>query len=401
LSAAIDQTDLIGSVPTASPQDEFLVFGAPQIEDAEIDEVVDSMRAAWLGTGPKVAQFEEDFRAYKHAVHAVAVNSCTAALHVSLVATDIGVGDEVITTPLTICATINAILHAGATPVLADVDATTLNIDPLELARLITPRTKALLPVHFAGRPCEMDELMRVADQHGLLVIEDCAHAIETEFRGQKAGTIGDVGCFSFYATKNLTTGEGGMAITGDGALAERMKMLALHGMTKDAWKRFNDSGYQHYYVMAAGFKYNMMDLQAAIGIHQLRRVEANWLKRRNVWNRYQEAFADTGLLLPAAPGEDTRHAYHLYTPLVEKERCGISRDELLKALTARRIGVGVHYLSIGEHPYYQESLGIKADDWPNAMRIGRTTISLPLSARLTDTDVERVIDAVHDCLRT
>ena len=381
------------------PRSEFLVFGAPQVEEPEIDEVVDSMRAAWLGTGPKVARFEENFRSYKGASHAVAVNSCTAALHVGLLALGIGPGDEVITTPLTFCATVNAILHTGATPVLADVDPVTMNIDPAEVEQRVTPRTRAILPVHFTGRPCEMDELMRIAGEHELFVIEDCAHAIETEFRGRKAGTFGDVGCFSFYATKNVTTGEGGMVITENRSLADRMKMLALHGMTKDAWKRFSDVGYQHYHVVAAGFKYNMMDLQAAIGIHQLRRVEANWIKRREIWNRYQEELQGTGLVLPVDPEPDTRHAHHLYAPLVDEERCRVRRDELLDALTARSIGAGVHYLSIGEHPYYQSRLGIRADEWPNAMRIGRTTLSLPLSARLTDIDVADVIAAVRDSL--
>jgi dTDP-4-amino-4,6-dideoxygalactose transaminase len=391
------KTDSYGQARPITGRSEFLVFGAPQIEEPEIDEVVDSMRAAWLGTGPKVAQFEENFRSYKGASHAVAVNSCTAALHVSLVALGIGPGDEVITTPLTFCATVNAILHTGATPVLADVDPLTMNIDPAEVEQRLTPRTRALLLVHFTGRPCEMDDLTRIAQEHELFLVEDCAHAIETEFHEQKAGTFGDVGCFSFYATKNVTTGEGGMVITEDRSLADRVKMLALHGMTKDAWKRFSDVGYQHYQVVAAGFKYNMMDLQAAIGIHQLRRVEANWIRRREVWNRYQEGLQGTGLVLPLDPDPDTRHGHHLYTPLVDEEHCGVSRDELLEALTARSIGVGVHYLSIGEHPYYQSRLGISPDEWPNAMNIGRTTLSLPLSARLTDSDVADVIAAVRD----
>jgi dTDP-4-amino-4,6-dideoxygalactose transaminase len=391
------KTDSYGQARPVTGRSEFLVFGAPQIEEPEIDEVVDSMRAAWLGTGPKVAQFEEDFRSYKGASHAVAVNSCTAALHVSLIALGIGPGDEVITTPLTFCATVNAILHTGATPVLADVDPLTMNIDPAEVEQRLTPRTRAILLVHFTGRPCDMDELTRIAQKHELFLVEDCAHAIETEFHGRKAGTFGDVGCFSFYATKNVTTGEGGMVITENRSLADRVKMLALHGMTKDAWKRFSDVGYQHYHVVAAGFKYNMMDLQAAIGIHQLRRVEANWIRRREVWNRYQEGLQGTGLVLPLDPDPDTRHAHHLYTPLVEEEHCGRNRDELLEALTARGIGVGVHYLSIGEHPYYQSRLEIRPDEWPNAMSIGRTTLSLPLSARLTDSDVADVIAAVRN----
>lgn len=253
--------------PVRSPGD-FLVFGAPQIEEAEIDEVVSSMRSGWLGTGPKVALFEQRFREYMGAANAVAVNSCTAALHLSLLAAGVGPGDEVITSALTFCATVNAIIHTGATPVIADVDPVTMNIDPDDLAARITDRTRAILPVHVAGRPCEMDRICRLVDQHGLALIEDCAHAVETEFQGRKVGTFGAFGCFSFYATKNLTTGEGGMVLTKSDDDAARVKVLALHGMSQDAWKRFSDEGYRHYEVIEAGFKYNMMDLQAAIGLH-------------------------------------------------------------------------------------------------------------------------------------
>jgi dTDP-4-amino-4,6-dideoxygalactose transaminase len=295
---------------------------------------------------------------------------------------------------------VNAILHTGATPILADVDPTTMNIDPAEVERRVTSRTRAILPVHFAGRPCDMRRLMQVARDRNLLVVEDCAHAVETQFEGRHAGTFGDVGCFSFYATKNVTTGEGGMALTASASLADRMKMLALHGMTRDAWKRFSDAGFEHYFVVAAGFKYNMMDLQAAIGIHQLRRVEENWQRRRQIWGRYLEELADTGLILPSEPRPDTRHAYHLFTPLVDEERCGVTRDELLNLLNGCGIGSGVHYLSIPEHPYYQSRLGFVPDEWPNAAYIGRTTISLPLSPRLTDSDVSDVITAVRSFVR-
>ena len=252
---------------------DFLVFGQPLIEDAEIDEVVKSMRAAWIGTGPKVMQFEKDFAAYKGVKHAAAVNSCTAALHLSLLAAGIGVGDEVIVPALTFCASVNAIIHTGATPVLADVELSTMNIDPHQVEARITPRTRAILPVHFAGRPCDMDRLCEIARGHNLKIIEDCAHAIETEYKGQKAGTFAEFGCFSFYATKNVVTGEGGMVLTQREEDAGRIKVLALHGMSKDAWKRFSDDGYKHYQVVECGFKYNMLDLQAAMGIHQLKRV--------------------------------------------------------------------------------------------------------------------------------
>jgi dTDP-4-amino-4,6-dideoxygalactose transaminase len=374
----------------------FLVFGAPQIDEAEIDEVVASMRAAWLGTGPKVARFEADFAQYRGAAHAVALNSCTAALHLSILALDLRPGDEVITTPLTFCATVNAIIHAGATPVLADVDPRTMNIDPVEVERRISSRTRAIVPVHFAGRPCDMEQLVAIARRHDLSIVEDCAHAIEAEYRGQPMGTFGTFGCFSFYATKNMTTGEGGMVLTRSAEHAARIKMLALHGMTQDAWKRFGDEGYKHYLVVECGFKYNMMDLQAAIGLHQLKRIEQNRERRRAIWNRYLTEFADLPLTMPAAPEEGTRHAYHLFTVLIDEAGTGLQRDQFLEAMTAARIGVGVHYLSVPEHPFYQQRYGWRAEDFAYAMDIGRRTVSLPLSARLSDDDVDDVVAAVR-----
>jgi dTDP-4-amino-4,6-dideoxygalactose transaminase len=376
---------------------EFLVFGSPRIEQPEIDEVVSVMKSGWLGTGPRVAQFEHDFAAYKGVHNAVALNSCTAALHLSILAAGIKPGDEVITTPMTFCSTVNAIIHAGGTPVLADIDPLTLNIDPEQVERKITPRTRALLPVHFAGRPCDMDRLCDIAKRHNLKLIEDCAHAIETEYKGRKSGTFGDFGCFSFYVTKNVVTGEGGMVLASQEEDAARIKILGLHGMSKDAWKRFSDEGYKHYQVVECGFKYNMMDLQAAIGIHQLKRIEVNWALRERIWHRYNEAFAGLSIGLPAEPEPDTRHAYHLYTILVDEARTGISRDAFLNAMTARNIGVGVHYLSLPEHPYYQKALGWKVEDCPNAARIGRQTVSIPISPKLTETDIDDVIREVRN----
>lgn len=380
-------------------KENFLVFGSPKIEQADIDEVEAVMRSGWLGTGPRVAQFERDFAAYRGASHAVALNSCTAALHLSLLAAGVGPGDEVITTPLTFCATANAIIHAGATPVLADIDPHTLNIDPAQVRSKITARTRAIVPVHFAGRPCEMDALMALARQHDLKVIEDCAHAIETEYHGQPAGTIGDFGCFSFYVTKNIVTGEGGMVFARREEDAARIKVLGLHGMSKDAWKRFGDEGYKHYYVVAAGFKYNMMDLQAAIGLRQLERVEPYWKRREAIWARYTRELADLPLRLPTAAAVDTRHAYHLYSVRIDAERCGISRDDFLNAMTAEGIGVGVHYLALNEHPYYQDTYGWRPEDTPHAHRAGQQTVSLPISAKLSDADVTDVIAAVRTIL--
>ncbi|WP_049621771.1 DegT/DnrJ/EryC1/StrS family aminotransferase [Frateuria defendens] len=387
---------------SASTEPPFLVFGAPAIGEEEIAEVEACLRSGWLGTGPRVAQFERDFAAYKGATPAqvAAVNSCTAALHVSMVAAGLEPGSEVITTPLTFCATVNAILHAGLTPVLADVDPLTQNLDPAAVEAAITPRTRAILPVHFAGRPCDMDRLMAIARKHDLLVIEDCAHAIETTYRGQEAGTFGDFGCFSFYVTKNVATGEGGMILGRDAEHIARARILALHGMSRDAWHRFGDKGYRHYQVVECGFKYNMMDLQAALGLHQLAKVGRNWLRRRALWQRYDEAFAGLPLGLPAPPEADTRHGHHLYTAMIDEAACGIDRDGFLDAMNAARIGTGVHYLSIPEHPYYQQRFGWRPEQWPHAMRLGRQTVSLPLSPALGDRDQARVIDAVRALIR-
>jgi dTDP-4-amino-4,6-dideoxygalactose transaminase len=375
----------------------YLVFGAPALGEAEIAEVVATLRSGWIGTGPRVARFERDFSAYSGAPHAVAVASCTAALHLALRASGIGPGDEVVTTPLTFCATLNAILHSGATPVLADCDPDTLCLDPVRVEAALTPRTRAVLPVHFAGRLCEMEPLLETARRHGLLVIEDCAHAIESlDAQGRHAGTLGDLGAFSFYVTKNATTGEGGMLTTRSAELAEKLKVSALHGMSVDAWKRFSDDGYRHYDVVEAGFKYNMTDIQAALGIHQLARVELNLARRETIWRRYDEAFADLALELPPAPAPGTRHARHLYTVRIEEGRCLIPRDRFLTALHAEGIGSGVHYRSLTEHAFYRERLGVEPGRFPHAEDAGRRIFSLPLSPALSDADVADVIEAVR-----
>jgi dTDP-4-amino-4,6-dideoxygalactose transaminase len=381
-------------------KEHFLVFGSPLIENAEIEEVTATMRSGWLGTGPKVARFEKEFAAYKGAHYAVAVNSCTAALHLSLLAADLPAGSEVITTPLTFCATVNAIIHAGLTPVLADVDPVTMNIDPKTIEAAITTRTSAIVPVHFAGRPCDMQAIMKIAEKHHVCVIEDCAHAVESWYHGIPTGMFGDFGCFSFYVTKNIVTGEGGMVLAKSEEHAARIKRLALHGMSADAWNRFGDDGYKHYYVVECGFKYNMMDLQAAIGLHQLARVETYYRRRKTIYHTYSTELQSLPVGLPAPEEPGTTHSLHLYPLQINQEEAGISRDEFLRRMTWNGIGVGVHYLSIPEHPYYQERFGWRPEAYPHAMKVGRQTVSLPLGPKLSEGDVRDVVEAVEGSLK-
>lgn len=380
-------------------RDSYLVFGSPLIEDAEINEVIDSMRSGWLGTGPKVAKFEAAFKAYTGAQYAMAVNSCTAGLHLSLLVAGLKPGDEVITTPMTFCATVNTIIHVGATPVLVDCNRETMLIDPQRIEDAITPRTRAIVPVHLCGRPCDMDAIGDIAQRHNLIVIEDAAHAIESVYKGHKIGNISQLTCFSFYVTKNIVTGEGGMVTTNNPDYADRIKMYGLHGMSRDAWKRFSDDGYKHYQVIFPGFKYNMMDLQAAIGFHQLQRVD-KWLARRNeLWKIYNEAFADLPLELPAPDELETVHARHLYTLMIDEEHCGLNRDQFMQHLHKRNIGTGVHYLGVHLHPYYRDHFGYQPEDFPNATWLSERTVSIPLSPKLSDADVEDVIANITELL--
>jgi dTDP-4-amino-4,6-dideoxygalactose transaminase len=377
----------------------YLVFGSPQLLEPEIDEVIDTLRSAWIGTGPKVARFEKEFAEYVGAANAVALGSCTGALHLALVTLGLKPGDEVIVPAMTFAATANVVVHAGATPVFADVDRRTHCLDPHDVERRITPKTRALIPVHFAGRPAEMDTLMAIANKHELLVVEDCAHAIETLRHGQHAGTFGDVGAFSFYVTKNVVTGEGGMLVTADTAQAARVKTLALHGMSADAWKRFSDEGFKHYEVVEPGFKYNMTDMQAAIGVHQLERIEANLKRRNEIWRRYDDAFRERPVFLPASEEPGTRHARHLYTLLLDTDRLAIDRDAFQRELHVRNIGTGIHYRALHLHEYYRRTFGYERGHLPNAEWVSDRTISLPLSPKLSDRDVEDVTSAVMTVL--
>ena len=376
---------------------EYLVFGQPLIDEVMIQEVVDSLRSRWIGTGPKVSQLESAIAQYVGAEHAVALNSCTAGLHLSLIVAGVGPGDEVITTPYTFPASVNAIVHVGATPVFVDVGRSTQNILPDQISRVVTPQTRAILPVHMAGRPCDMDDIASLAREHELAVIEDAAHAIGAEFKGSRIGSISDFTCFSFYATKNITTAEGGMVTTGDAEAAERIRRLTLHGLSKGAWQRYSSEGPGHYVAVELGFKYNLTDVHAAIGLSQVHRIDA-WLKRREeIWARYDEAFSDLPVQIPAEAEDDTVHARHLYTLLLDVERIGESRDWFRAQMHQRNIGTGVHFVAVHLHPYYRDRFGSR--DYPNAEWLSERTVSLPLSPALTDQDVEDVIAAVRDTL--
>jgi dTDP-4-amino-4,6-dideoxygalactose transaminase len=386
---------------TIPSRTEFLLFGAPDIREAEIQEVVDTLRSGWLSTGPRCRKFEQLFCEYIGCEHAVALNSCTAGLELALEALGIGPGDEVITTPLTFCATANVVVHRGATPVFVDVDRDTGNIDPEKIPAAITGKTKAILPVHLYGRPCEMDALMTIAREHGLYVIEDAAHAAEAWYRGRKIGTIGDITVYSFYATKNLATGEGGMLVTNSEAIADEVRVKHLHGLTRDAWKRYSEEGFQPYDVVAAGYKYNMMDIQAAIGIHQLARLENNLKIRERHWQAYDEAFADLDGIMTPQPldhsrDEKSRHARHLYTILLDFDRLRITRPEFMNSLQRENIGTGIHFTSLHLLSFYREKFGYKRGDFPNAEFISDRTVSLPLSSALDHKDIDDVVNAVQ-----
>lgn len=389
--------------PSSNPvRNKFLLFGAPDIREPEIHEVVETLRSGWVSTGPRCRRFEELFREYIGCQHAIALNSCTAGLELALEALGIGPGDEVITTPLTFCATANVIVHRRATPVFVDVDLQTGNIDPEQVIRAISPRTKAILPVHLYGRPCPMDELMKIARDHGLFVIEDAAHALEAWYRGRKIGTIGDVTVYSFYATKNLVTGEGGMLVTNNEEVANEIKINHLHGLSRDAWKRYSEEGFQPYDVVAAGYKYNMMDIQAAMGIHQLARLEDNLKIRERHWQTYDEAFASMEWITTPQRVFDhpefgkTRHARHLYTILLDVDRLGISRWQFVDALKEENIGTGIHFIALHLHSFYQDRFGYKRGDFPNAEFISDRTVSLPLSSCLKREDLYDVVAAVE-----
>ena len=380
-------------------RDNFLVFGAPLISEDEIEAVVATLRSGWIGTGPRVKEFEERFAAYVGAEHAVALNSCTAGLHLGLHVLGVGPGDEVITTPLTWCATANVILHCGAVPVFVDVDRATGNIAPDAIEAAITEKTRAILPVHLGGRACDMDAITALARRHGVAVVEDAAHAVEATWKGRKIGGISDCTSFSFYANKNPTTAEGGMATTNDAARAERMRILSLHGVSADAWRRFRADGPARVEVIEPGYKYNMTDIQAALGLGQLAKIETHLRRRESLWRFYDEALAGLPLIRPAPVAAGCRHARHLYTVMVDTERAPLDRDQVRAVLKDRNIGTGLHYTALHLHAFYRRHPAVRGRRFPNAEFISERTLSLPLSPRVTDDDARDVVDALKSIL--
>lgn len=390
----------------------FLPFSQPWIDEAEIAEVSDTLRSDWITTGPKVARFEQDFSAAVGAPAALAVNSCTAALHLALTVLGIGAGDAVITTPMTFCSTVHVIEHVGARPILIDVEPDTLNLNPeaisVKLQELCgdnhhkSARVKAILPVHLYGHPVEMDSLLRVAARHELAVVEDAAHSLPAKYKGRVIGSFAPsapvtmLTAFSFYATKNLATGEGGM-LTGPAEMLEEARIWSLHGMNRDAWKRYSSEGSWYYEVTRAGFKYNMSDIQAAIGLQQLRKLAMFHQRRIEIARRYNEALSSIEAFETPTSRDDVEHAWHLYVLRLNLEALSISRNRFIDELRARNIASSVHFIPVHLHAYYRDKYGYKAEDFPVALREYNRMISLPLFPKMTDEDVSDVIDAAID----
>lgn len=378
----------------------FLPFHTPEIGDEEVDAVVNVLRSGWLTTGTKTDQFEHEFAAVVGARYAIAVNSCTAALHLTLEACGLREGDEVIIPTMTFAATGEAVIYFGAKPVLVDCTDDTLNIDPASIERAITPRTKAVIPVHFAGHPCEMDRILDIAKARGLCVIEDAAHALPARYRGKSVGVIGDGTCFSFYATKTITTGEGGMVTTDNPDWAKRIRAMSLHGLSRDAWNRYAAQGSWYYEILAPGFKYNLTDIAAALGVAQLHKCERFWKVRDHYAALYDEGFRDLPeIIRPRAAGH-VQHAWHLYVIQLDLDRLRIGRNEFVQQLQQQQIGCSVHFIPLHMHPFYRQTWGYGPDDLPIAAACYRRTVSLPIYPKMSETDVRRVIGIVRDLVQ-
>ena len=383
----------------APVRENFLTYSAPIIEEEAIESVVETLRSGWVGTGPKVKLFEEEMAKFLGVDNALALNSCTAALHMALVGLGVGPGDEVIVPDMTFCATVNSVMFTGAKPVFVDVDYETMNMTVDTVRKALSPRTKVILPVHMAGLPVDLDPILTLARKKNLYVIEDAAHAVEALYKGKRTGSIGDFGCYSFYVTKNLTTAEGGMLVTNDSAQALIARQASLHGMSADAWKRFSSQGFKHYEVVRLGYKYNMTDIQAAMGLVHMKYLDRYWKRRTEIWFKYNNAFSKLALKIPAEVpkhyAENSSHSRHLYIIKLELDKLEISRDKFMAALQKENIGVGIHYRALHEHPLYVGNFGLVATSFPNASKLSSEILSLPLSPKMTDEEVDDVIKAV------
>jgi dTDP-4-amino-4,6-dideoxygalactose transaminase len=369
-------------------------------DEREITAVTEVLKSGWITTGERTAEFERKFASYVGASHAVALNSCTAALHIALAAEGIGPGDEVITTPYTFVATVETICYGGATPVLVDVDPVTRNIDPALIEAKITKRTRAIVPVHVAGLPCDMDPIGDIARCHGLAVIEDAAHSLPASYRGRKIGALSRATAFSFYATKNLTTAEGGMLTTEDEELARRYRRMSLHGITSDGWKRYRLGGKWFYEVVDLGYKYNLTDVASSIGLVQLEKLEAFDHRRQELASFFRERLAALpGIGVPPSP-DDVHHAWHLFIVDLDASAAGIDRETFIERLTEQGVGTSVHFIPVHLHPFYAKHLKHQRGDFPNAERAFERAISLPLYPAMTDDDAEYVVNAVERALR-
>ncbi|HVE45024.1 MAG TPA: DegT/DnrJ/EryC1/StrS aminotransferase family protein [Gammaproteobacteria bacterium] len=377
--------------------EDFLPFSRPAISQAAIDDVVACLKSGWITTGPRVEAFTEALKTYFDAPYALPLMSGTAALHFALLAMNLQPGDEVITTPLTFAATLNTIVLAGGKPVLVDIDPSTRNIDVNLLEEAITPRTRVILPVHFAGLPVDLDPLYDIANRHGLRVLEDAAHAIGTEYKGQRIGSFGDTQIFSFHPNKNMTTGEGGCVVTRDAALAEQVARLRFHGIDRQAFNRYGKNGSQDYEIVLPGYKSNMMDIQAAVGIHQLKELGGFIERRTELAARYQEALSDwPQWSLQQPPEFDHLNSWHIYTPLINEAAAGMNRDTFMQRMKERNIGTGLHFRAVHLYPYYRETFGFKVGDFPHAEDVCNRIVSLPLFPTMTDAEHDRVLDVMY-----
>ena len=374
---------------------EFLPYALPLLGEEEKQEVLKVLDSGWITTGPRTFEFEKRIAAYVGASHAIALSSCTAALHVSLAALGIGEGDEVITSTLTFCSTANVILHLRAKPVFVDVERETLTMDPSQLEGKVTRRTKAIVPVHYAGHPCRMDEIGAIARANGIHVVEDAAHAIGAAYRGKKIGTVSELSCFSFYAIKNMTTAEGGAVTLEDEDLAKKIRLYSLHGMSKDAWKRYTSTGSWYYEVLYPGFKYNLTDIQSALGLCQLEKLDTFMARRHELASLYDQAFSGMDELSTLSARSEVTHARHLYPVLLNLERLGIDRARFIEEMRAENIGTTVNFVPVHMHPYYRDTFGYKSGDFPVAEDAYTRLMSLPLYPRMTVRDAQDVIEAV------